>query len=58
MPSFRVFTKDALEAIHLASLEILEKTGIKIAHGKRLLEMLKDNGCIVDFEKDLVLFPS
>ncbi len=58
MPSFRVFTKDALEAIHLASLEILEKTGIKIAHGKRLLEMLKDNGCTVDSEKGSVLFPS
>ena len=58
MPSFRVFSEDALDAIHLASLEVLEKTGIKIVHGKRILKMLKDNGCTVDFEKGLVLFPS
>jgi trimethylamine--corrinoid protein Co-methyltransferase len=58
MPSFRVFTKDALDAIHLASLEVLEKTGIKIVHGERILKMLKDNGCTVDFEKGLVQFPS
>jgi trimethylamine:corrinoid methyltransferase-like protein len=25
MPSFRVFTQDALDAIHSASLEVLEK---------------------------------
>ena len=58
MPSFRVFTQDALDAIHSASLEVLEKTGIKIFHGERILKMLKDNGCTVDFEKGLVLFPS
>jgi len=57
-PSFRVFTQDALDAIHSASLEVLEKTGIKIVHGEGILKMLKDNGCTVDFEKGLVLFPS
>ena len=54
---FRVFTEDALEAIHLASLEVLEKTGIKIVHGENILKMLKENGCTVDFEKGLVKFP-
>ncbi|NIR87484.1 hypothetical protein GWO13_07965 [Candidatus Bathyarchaeota archaeon] len=58
MPSFRVFTEEALNAIHLASLEVLEKTGIKIVHGERILKMLKDNGCTVDFEKGIVLIPS
>jgi trimethylamine--corrinoid protein Co-methyltransferase len=58
MPSFRVFSEDALDAIHLASLEVLEKTGINIVHGERTLKMLKDNGCTVDFEKSVVLFPS
>jgi len=58
MPLFRVFSEDALDAIHLASLEVLEKTGIKIVHGESILKMLKDNGCTVDFEKGLVLFPS
>ncbi len=35
MPSFRVFTKDALEAIHLASLDVLESTGIRIHHREK-----------------------
>jgi len=58
MPSFRIFTQDALDAIHLASLNVLEKTGIRIVHGQRILKMLRDNGCTVDFEKGVVLFPS
>jgi len=58
MPSFRVFSKDALDTIHLASCEVLEKTGIKIVHGERILRMSRDSGCTVDFEKGIVLFPS
>jgi trimethylamine--corrinoid protein Co-methyltransferase len=58
MPSFRVFSEDALDAIHSASLEVLEQTGVGIVHGERILKMLKDNGCTVDFEKGLVMFPS
>jgi trimethylamine--corrinoid protein Co-methyltransferase len=56
-PMFRVFSEDALDAIHLASLEVLEKTGIKIVHGENILKVLKENGCTVDFEKGLVKFP-
>ncbi|MDH5713559.1 MAG: trimethylamine methyltransferase family protein [Candidatus Bathyarchaeota archaeon] len=58
MPSFRVFTEDALDAIHLASLDVLERTGVRIHHGETILKMLKDKGCTVDFEKGVVLFPS
>ena len=58
MPSFRVFSEDAIDAIHSASLEVLEKTGVRIHHGENILKMLKENGCIVDFEKGLVRFPS
>ncbi len=58
MPSFRVFTEDGLAAIHWASLAILERTGIRILHGERVLKLLKESGCDVDFEKKLVLFPS
>jgi len=58
MPSFRVFSEDAIDAIHSASLEVLEKTGVTIHHGENILKMLKDNGCTVDFEKGVVLFPS
>jgi trimethylamine--corrinoid protein Co-methyltransferase len=58
MPVFRVFSEDALDAIHSASLEVLEKTGVRIHHGESILKMLKDNGCTVDFEKGVVRFPS
>jgi len=58
MPSFRVFSEDAIGAIHSASLEVLEKTGVRIHHGESILKMLKDNGCTVNFEKSLVHFPS
>ena len=58
MPSFRVFTEDALDAIHLASLDVLERTGVRMHHGETILKMLKDKGCTVDFEKGVVLFPS
>ncbi len=58
MPSFRVFTKDGLDAIHSASLETLEKTGVRILHGESVLKMLHESGCNVDFERGLVLFPS
>jgi len=58
MPSFRIFTRDDLYAIHGASLEVLSRTGIKIAHGERLLKALKKKGCDVDLEKETVRFPS
>jgi trimethylamine:corrinoid methyltransferase-like protein len=58
MPSFRVFSEDAIGTIHSASLEVLEKTGVRIHHGENILKMLKENGCTVDFEKGVVQFPS
>ncbi|UCE44318.1 MAG: trimethylamine methyltransferase family protein [Candidatus Bathyarchaeota archaeon] len=58
MPSFQVFSEDRLDAIHSASLDVLEKTGVKILHGEAVLKMLKENGCDVDFEKSVVFFPS
>ena len=33
MPLFHVFSEDALDAIHSASLEVLEKTGARILSG-------------------------
>jgi len=58
MPTFRVLTENSLDAIHMASLDVLENTGVRIHHGERILKMLKDNGCTVDFEKGVVCFPS
>ncbi|UCE16743.1 MAG: trimethylamine methyltransferase family protein [Candidatus Bathyarchaeota archaeon] len=58
MPSFRIFNKDDLYAIHGASLEVLSRTGIKIAHGENLLKALKKKGCDIDLKKGTVRFPS
>jgi len=56
IPSFRIFSRDDLDAIHWVSLDILEKTGIRIVEGEEVLEMLKNKGCSVDFKKETVLF--
>jgi len=57
MPLFRIFTEEDLNAIHLGTLNVLAKTGIRIVHGDEILRMLKENGCTVDFERKVVLFP-
>jgi len=57
MPLFRIFTEENLDAIHLATLNVLAKTGIRIVHSDEILRMLKKNGCTVDFEKKTALFP-
>jgi len=56
MPSFRIFSRDDLDAIHWASLDILEKTGIRIIEGEEVLKMLENKGCSVDFKKETVFF--
>jgi len=56
MPSYRVLSRDELDAIHWATLDILEKTGIRIVEGKEILKMLEDRGCTVDLEKETVFF--
>lgn len=46
MPQFRKLTDDKLERIHAASLEILEKTGIRLFE-PQALELLKSKGVMV-----------
>jgi len=41
MSSFRILSKDDLDAIHWASLDILKETGIGIIRGEDSLKMLK-----------------
>jgi len=46
-PQFKTLTKDQLKRIHLASLEILRRTGVEMLHeGAR--ELLRSRGAIVD----------
>jgi len=56
MPSFRILSKDDLDAIHWATLDILKDTGIRIVEGEEVLKLLKDKGCTVDFTKETVFF--
>jgi len=53
----RILTDSQVEHIHNTTLEILEKTGVKL-ESERALKLLKDSGCKVDFEARVVKFPS
>ncbi|MCR6544835.1 trimethylamine methyltransferase family protein [Dehalobacterium formicoaceticum] len=53
-PVLKWVTEDQVEELHLASLEVLERTGMQIDHPEAL-KLLKDAGCIV--EKNRVRIP-
>lgn len=46
-PEMRVLSRDQIQEIHWASLEVLEKTGIVMNHPKAL-EAMSGAGCLVD----------
>lgn len=54
---FRVLSRDNLEAIHLTTLEILERTEVKV-YNEKILKMLVEAGCVVDFKRQSALIPS
>lgn len=51
-----LFTDDDVEQIHLATLDVLEKTGV-FFEGKNALEILDKAGCRVDYDKHRAYFP-
>jgi len=53
----KVLSDEEIDDIHQASLTTLEKVGVRIPH-KRILSMMRDFGCEVDKERELVRFPS
>ncbi len=53
---FRLLTDEQLEQIHLASLEILRRTGVRV-HDAETLTRLQDAGCTVT-DETLVRFPA
>jgi len=55
-PKISFLSEDELEAIHNASLEVLENTGIKVM-SKKALDILKEAGAKVDYEKNLATIP-
>ncbi|MDR3541631.1 MAG: trimethylamine methyltransferase family protein [Desulfosporosinus sp.] len=46
-PMLRWVSEGQIEEIHLATLEVLERTGVKVDHPEAL-QLLKDAGCIVN----------
>ncbi len=54
--SLNVFTEAELDDIHVATLEVLERTGIFVEDDEAL-DIFKDGGCRVDRDKRLVRIP-
>jgi len=55
-PSINLLTRDEIEDIHNASLEILENPGLEI-ESKRALDILKEAGGHVNYEKNQATIP-
>ena len=53
---YRMFTDAQLHEIHLASLEILRRTGVRVLEAESL-ELLRTAGCVIT-DKNLVRFPA
>ena len=47
-----ILTEEQEEAIHRGTLDVLEQTGVRIEH-ERALKLFKENGCDVNFEKNI-----
>ena len=53
---FRVLSDDQLYDIHMATLEVLEKTGVLVKHDEAL-QLLADAGASVDYESKRAHIP-
>ena len=54
--SLNIFSDDELQEIHLATLEVMEKTGLYI-EGEEALEIFHGGGATVDRKNKIVKFP-
>ena len=53
---FNVFTDDEIDKIHLATLEVLEKTGLYVGT-QEAMDVLEGGGARVDRQKKVAKFP-
>ena len=53
---YKILDENQLEEVHFATLQVLEEVGVRVEHQKAL-EIFKENGCWVDFDKKLVKIP-
>jgi len=56
LATLEVLSKNDMDLIHESSLKVLEETGLKV-ESKRVLEILSNNGCGVDYDTQIVKFP-
>ena len=54
--SVNVFTESELDDVHLATLEVLERTGVFV-EADDARDIFKDGGCVVDSETRMVRIP-
>jgi len=54
--NFSVFSKSDLSAIHWATLDVLETSGIRIS-SEKCLKILEQAGCTIDLKRGSVLIP-
>jgi trimethylamine--corrinoid protein Co-methyltransferase len=54
---FRVLTEEQIKKVHHGVLQVLEGKGVKI-ESKVALNLLKENGCTVNFEKQIAQIPN
>ena len=52
-----ILSKEQIESLHAATLDVLWNTGIRIEH-KKALSLLEENGCKVDHDHMRVKFPA
>ncbi|KPJ80022.1 MAG: hypothetical protein AMS17_21015 [Spirochaetes bacterium DG_61] len=52
----KILTDSQIEAIHRASLDVLEKTGVKF-ESERALKLLEQNGCMVHYDEKIARMP-
>lgn len=56
LSELKVLSQQDMDLINKSSLDVLEKVGL-IIESSKLLDLLKQNGCDVDFDTQLVKFP-
>jgi trimethylamine--corrinoid protein Co-methyltransferase len=53
---YKLLSNDQLKALHDGTMEVLSEVGIKIMHNEAL-DLMKGNGCDVDYDKQVVKIP-
>ena len=53
---YKLLSSDQIKDLHNATMEVLSEVGIKILHHDAL-DLMKGNGCIVDYEAQVAKIP-